>query len=687
MINHTPSVSVIIPAYNAEKFIGEAIESIMAQTFTDWELIIVDDGSTDNTLTIAETYSGSDPRIRIIRRESSSGSPFIPRRDAIHSALSDIIAPLDADDKVNPDYLERLLEIKKLNNVQIVYPLIFFIRATGMVPIIPLDEYVSSVPIAGRDAVRLTLDGWKVSSNGGLIDKDIYLKAFKEYGEEHYESNSDETLTRWLLFLAPKVVFSRVEYLFRENPDSITRSISLRKLDILKSCVEVNDMLALNYGKDSEEYKLGQHHLLTEILDCIEYVSNNGFKGEERITAYGKILSARNKIDRKALRNKASLHLDLISRLPIRLAERILKLRSICKTTVGYLNFQLSRPARKYRHLKQCYKDKRHLDYELTEFKNGRIPEDSESGNFYEQNYQANSGHANGHCSEIENRDGSKIVICPFDGRLHHGGTTDRIRGLLSTYSEASRRGIPFRISWTSPFRLEDYLEPASYDWRIAPGDVHHIKGIARPVVIQDKDNATSDRILKAALDGLDGEIHVYSNADTSIGNYHKLYTELFRPSALLAQSVGKHKAHLGDRYWAFHLRFLCLLGDFKDWSDEILPDKEAVKLMESCRREILKIINDLPEGYGIFITSDSRRFLNFIADADPRIYITPGDIQNIDLASGEQEDTWLKAFTDQQLLMDAERVYRLSTCNMYPSGFSRFAAEVGGAKFIDYKF
>ncbi len=690
-MNASPAVSFIMPAFNAADFIGQAIGSIIAQTFTDWELIVVDDGSTDNTLGIINEYAAAESRIKVIYRDEPSGSPFIPRRDAIREAKAEIIAPLDADDRIDPDYLEKLLEIKQKNKAQTVYPLMYFIRNSITEPFMDLQKYVPQQPMNGPESVRLTLDGWKVSCNGGVFDKKIYLKAFEMFGDEHYDCNADETLTRWIIFLSETVVFSRVRYLFRINPDSVTHKVSVRKFDILKSCVDVNEMLAGNFGKNSEEYLLGQKQLINTILDCIQYVYTNDFSGADRELAFKAIESARSALDRETLGAKTSFHLNLISRMPIPAAAKILALRAGIKELFGSAKYQLKRPARKCRHIKKKLKDNRSLENKLKIFRNGQIPEDSESGAFYRENYfdtprKNSSGNSAAMVDESVGTEDQTLVICPFDGSMYHGGTTDRIRGVLSTFDEVSKRGIPFRISWTSPFRLEDYLEPAEYDWRINPSEVHHVKGIALPVVIQDKDNRTSDKILKAALDGLKGEIHVYSNSDSSIGRYHKLYTTLFRPTPRLSSSVNGHKAHLGRKYWAFHLRFLRLLGDFKDWSDEVLAEKDAIGLMTDCRNLMLKIIRNLPEGYGIFVTSDSRRFLNFIADADPRIYITPGDIRNIDLAPDGHEDIWLKAFTDQQLLMDAERVYRITLRGMYPSGFSRFAAEVGGAEFIDIR-
>ena len=70
-----PKVSIVLPSYNGERYIRESIESVIKQTFTDWELIIVDDCSTDSTLHIAEEYAGWEERIRVIHNEENQKLP------------------------------------------------------------------------------------------------------------------------------------------------------------------------------------------------------------------------------------------------------------------------------------------------------------------------------------------------------------------------------------------------------------------------------------------------------------------------------------------------------------------------------------------------------------------------------------------------------------------------------------
>lgn len=98
-----PLVSVIIPAYNAEKWLGEALRSVQAQTLTEWELIIVNDGSTDGTSEVARTFR--DERMHVI--EKPNGGVSSARNRGIDEARGSYIAFLDADDAMLPENLER----------------------------------------------------------------------------------------------------------------------------------------------------------------------------------------------------------------------------------------------------------------------------------------------------------------------------------------------------------------------------------------------------------------------------------------------------------------------------------------------------------------------------------------------------------------------------------------------------
>jgi glycosyltransferase involved in cell wall biosynthesis len=102
-------VSVIMPAFNVAPFIGAAIESVVAQTMRDWELLIVDDGSTDGTATIVEAFALADPRVRLLRQENCGIS--VARNLALRDSTGKYLAILDSDDLWEPTYLAAQLAI------------------------------------------------------------------------------------------------------------------------------------------------------------------------------------------------------------------------------------------------------------------------------------------------------------------------------------------------------------------------------------------------------------------------------------------------------------------------------------------------------------------------------------------------------------------------------------------------
>lgn len=109
-MNQQNLVSIIMPAYNAEKFISEGIESVLSQTYKNWELLIVNDCSKDNTAKVVTKYSQKDDRITLFNNEKNSG-PAITRNNAINGAKGRFLAFLDSDDVWLPEKLEIQISI------------------------------------------------------------------------------------------------------------------------------------------------------------------------------------------------------------------------------------------------------------------------------------------------------------------------------------------------------------------------------------------------------------------------------------------------------------------------------------------------------------------------------------------------------------------------------------------------
>lgn len=140
-------VSVIMPTYNCGQFIRESIDSVLAQTYENWELLIVDDCSTDDTETVVSAYT--DPRIRYMRNEHNMGAA-LTRNRALREANGRYIAFLDADDLWLPEKLERQLAFMQQNGYAFTYHNYTEIDEQSK----PLGVFVSGKRKVGKWAMR-----------------------------------------------------------------------------------------------------------------------------------------------------------------------------------------------------------------------------------------------------------------------------------------------------------------------------------------------------------------------------------------------------------------------------------------------------------------------------------------------------------------------------------------------------
>ncbi|MBR4152135.1 MAG: glycosyltransferase [Selenomonadaceae bacterium] len=116
-----PAISVIIPMYNAEKYIGECLDSILAQTFKDFEVIVVDDCSTDNSASIVKNYAPKfDGKFLLTRTLNNSGGAAMPRNKAMTLSRGEYIFFIDADDAITPTAFEELYSVAKQTNADVV---------------------------------------------------------------------------------------------------------------------------------------------------------------------------------------------------------------------------------------------------------------------------------------------------------------------------------------------------------------------------------------------------------------------------------------------------------------------------------------------------------------------------------------------------------------------------------------
>jgi teichuronic acid biosynthesis glycosyltransferase TuaG len=140
-MENTPLVSVIMPAYNSADFIREAIDSVLSQTWPNWELWVIDDASKDGTVKVIEEYSAKHSKIQPLKNSTNLGTGAA-RNKGIKAATGHFIAFLDADDKWLPEKLEKQLRFIQENDLAMTFSSYYLIDEEGNA----LNKIVKALP-------------------------------------------------------------------------------------------------------------------------------------------------------------------------------------------------------------------------------------------------------------------------------------------------------------------------------------------------------------------------------------------------------------------------------------------------------------------------------------------------------------------------------------------------------------
>lgn len=162
------TISVVVPLYNAADFIEHTINSILGQSYDDFELLLVDDGSTDGSLTLCGRYAEKDARIRVIHQEN--GGVSAARNRGLEEAQGKYIAFVDADDILAPDYLERLM--LGMRDEGAVLSMCAHARIRSQEDALPLERTAFASFPAEQCAKRLLSGNFPVCVCGGLLKSD-----------------------------------------------------------------------------------------------------------------------------------------------------------------------------------------------------------------------------------------------------------------------------------------------------------------------------------------------------------------------------------------------------------------------------------------------------------------------------------------------------------------------------------
>lgn len=246
-------ISVIVPIYNVEKYLNRCVDSILNQSFSDFELILVDDGSPDNCGKICDEYAKKDNRVIVIHKQNGGLSDA--RNAGIEWALqnsdSEWITFIDSDDWIHKDYLKLLYNAVKDNNVDV--SVCRFVRTTG-------EDDLSN---ESNDAsVKLwSPEDFFVNDvvNAAIACAKLYRKPlFKDIRYPYGRIHEDEFTTYKVLFQNDKIaVVDKVMYYYYTNPDSImNKKWNPKRLDAIDAFESRIDFFKDNNYKKAYELNI-----------------------------------------------------------------------------------------------------------------------------------------------------------------------------------------------------------------------------------------------------------------------------------------------------------------------------------------------------------------------------------------------------------------------------------------------
>lgn len=225
-------VSIIIPCYNAEKYIAETIQSVINQTYTDWELIIVNDGSTDTSKEIIEKYKNKDQRISIINKTNSGVSDS--RNKGLSLSKGAFISLLDADDILHKDNLEKKVNFLLSNDVGLVYSYCQIINENDE----PTGKILKGDPSPTLKDF-LSLKGNYNTAPSGIVLKRQVIEKIKGY-DINLSNNADQDILIQSLARGFKIgLAAEILWNYRIHAENMSKNVDVLEKDtiyLFKKC-------------------------------------------------------------------------------------------------------------------------------------------------------------------------------------------------------------------------------------------------------------------------------------------------------------------------------------------------------------------------------------------------------------------------------------------------------------------
>jgi hypothetical protein len=285
------------------------------------------------------------------------------------------------------------------------------------------------------------------------------------------------------------------------------------------------------------------------------------------------------------------------------------------------------------------------------------------------------------------------VIIAMWDGHELRAGLADRLKGIITGFALAEMKNCEFRLHFTQPFQMEDYMAPNTYDWRVRPGDLkwgpfgtlfvwHWNKKIPFNGTVDKVLRSRNKKIFWYANDNMLKVMFPEKTEEELNAYWSELFHRLFKPSPALAAEIAKVGPKIDPPKVAFHFRFENLLGDFRDDKMRTLIPASQEESMELCYAKLLEVCRE--KGIrSAYCFSDSARFIDLVKERkepDVDFVILDGPIKHLTYANGAEQT---KTFIDFYFMSTVETVYLIKTDLMYHSVFSYYACVAGNGKFV----
>lgn len=230
-------ISVLVAAYNAEKYIEKCLDSLINQTLKEIQIICIDDASTDQTLSILQKYAMNDPRILVLEQSVNQGQAKARNRGLTY-ATGEFVTMVDSDDWLDTNALEEIYRVANSSPSAdaVLFNLIYYYPDKDLY--IPYSIRTNKKSFLGKEAFMLSLD-WDI--HGLYIIKNSIHKSYPY--DDSCKLYSDDNTTRIHFLHCRNIYISNAKYYYRQHTKSMTHTCSIRHFDMLDAGLSLKNLL------------------------------------------------------------------------------------------------------------------------------------------------------------------------------------------------------------------------------------------------------------------------------------------------------------------------------------------------------------------------------------------------------------------------------------------------------------